>query len=86
MALINLRVMRRKNRRRRRAKVRLTDNGLMVVLSILLAPAYVLIVTDSCLLIACALLWIFVAVALAHIWSPSWANDLGEKMSKWLDD
>lgn len=86
MALINLRVMRRKNRRRRRAKVRLTDNGLMVVLSILLAPAYVLIVTDSCLLIACALLWIFVAVALAHIWSPRWANDLGEKMSKWLDD
>ena len=65
-----MKMMRRKNRRK------LTDEGLMVVL----------ICADCLVAVACAGLWCAVAVVIAKLWSPRWANRVGERYKKWLDD
>lgn len=73
-------------RRRRLPRRRLTDEGLVVVMSVLMVPSCVLICTDSCLLIAIAMLWMAVAVVLARLWSPRWANRAGKRLGKWLGE
>ena len=64
----------------------LTDNGLMVMLSIMLIPSCILICADSLLLVAIALLWGACAVVIAKAWAPEWANEAGKKWSKWLEE
>lgn len=75
-----MKMMRRKNRRK------LTNEGLMVVLSVLLLPSFVLICADCLVAVACAGLWCAAAVVIAKLWSPGWANRVGERYKKWLDD
>lgn len=73
-------------RRRKHARRRLTDEGLAVVMSILMLPSCIMICTDSCALIALAMLWLAAAVVLARLWSPRWANRAGKLLEKWLGE